>query len=656
MVQLKLTKITSSSIASTPFVIGQIIYCTDSKKSYYDHTNGQRYNGVETSLVIGDTYTDLESNSKLYMNKVYIDLSTGLFYKFNFKSVQFEAVYTDLEFVTIISQSVALEGYTLEDIKAGKYLAPVTTSSNVTYDVDGTTKLDEILASDLYITNTSGAYVEARNENQRVFKIPFPVAKYSLYRDHMTVVRNVSGNLVLMGTSTYKVNNGYIVINDDEPGVPKGDKVLFMFYYTRTTNLNQSQVIDTNNIMDGSITIEKIDPFIKIPISMIEQSEDAQTVSANEKALIHAFEHFTITEVDADIVNENASRMFVDEGMYNLLYSMLQNGGTDPNVIAYIHPDAHPASMILLRDLATDLEQYSRILEDRWENTQALYSGDISIGDLDDILLPGNYTIKKGTLDKLLNLPIEGDSKLEVETSNGLKYELLEGEWITQRIIHKDDKDILRIFYRGCGNAVGTFSEWSEVLTTTTGQSELLTNSKEIIGAINEVFQFANDGKAKWLDVIGYPLDKFDKFTNLYEKTKIIKQKLVDLLIANGITCTIDTTLQDLIASAKNIIDLSKPKKGDILSSATMITFTSTTSSFDSFYIEVKGLFINIDVLNIYKDGLLYASIKDGVGIYSIGNLNKVFTVSTDGAYLNTGFRIPVELDNVSYSYYASAK
>lgn len=200
MIQLKLTKITSSSIASTPFNIGQLIYCTDSKKAYYDHTNGQRYNSLEDSIITGAAYADLEANTKFYMNKIYIDLSTNLFYKFNFQSVQFEGIYTDVEFISIISQSVALEGYTLEDIRAGKYVAPVTTSSNVTYDVDGTTKLDEILSADLYITNTSGAYVEARFNEQRVFKIPFPVAKYSLYRDHMTVVMNVAGKLSLMST------------------------------------------------------------------------------------------------------------------------------------------------------------------------------------------------------------------------------------------------------------------------------------------------------------------------------------------------------------------------------------------------------------------------------------------------------------------------
>lgn len=655
MVQLRLTKITSPNLATTPFIIGQLIYCTDNKKCYYDHTNGQRYNSIENNVVVYNSFSDFTSTNMRYMNKVYIDLTNSLFYKFNFTTIAFELVYTDVEFINIISQSVALEGATLQDIQSGTFVMPVTTSSNVYSSLDGITRLDEILKTDLYITNTAGSYVEARSNNQKVFKIPFPVSKYSLYRDHMTVIRTVDGKTTLMSASDYTINNGYMIINENVNGIPLGDRLLFMFYYTRTTNLNQSQIIDTENILDGSITIEKINPIIEIPISMIKQSDEAQTVNAEEKALIHEFEHFEITEVDANIVTQNVNRMFVDEGMYNLLHSLVESGTAVPTVVAYVHPSTHPASMIILRDLGMDLEQYSRTIEQRWLNTQQIYSGEVTT-DLNQIRTPGNYTIHDSTT-QVPNTPLKGKCKLEVETSNGLEYQALEGEWITQRIIYKDDSDNVRIFYRACGNATYRFSAWTEILSTGSGVSTLLTTAKDPIGAINEVFQFANDGRAKWLDVIGYPLDDKDKFSNLHDKTLLIKQKLVDILTAKSVTCAVTEPLQTLIGYTKNLIDTISPKKGTITSSSVKKTFTDGSTNFDSYYIEITNLYINIDTINIYLGNTLYASINgNNNGIYSIGNASIKFVTSPTGAYLNTGFRIPVESASTSYSYYAVPK
>jgi hypothetical protein len=654
MNQLSLKKITSSDLPSTAFVVGQMIYCSDTKKVYYDNTDGSRYNGLEDHLIIYDTYSEFTSSTLRYMNKVYIDLSTSLFYKFNFSSVAFENVYTDTDFFTIISVAVAMEGVLLQDIQSGNYVIPKTTSSNVYSALDGTTRLDEILSEDLYITNTAGAYVEAKYDNQRVFKIPFPVAKYSLYRDHMMVSRVVSGKIELMAPITYKINNGNLVINDDQSGVPYGDRLLFMFYYTRTTNMNASQIVDTDNIMDGAVTLNKLDPNMEIPISMIAQSNEAQTVNASEKALIQSMANYTVTSVDANIVIENTSRKFVTEAMYNLLTS-LETNGTTTTVVSYVHPATHPASMIILRDLNEDLEQYSRTLETRWANTKVLYTSDVASKiNIDTMLTPGNYTIK---LTDITNVPVSGNAKLEIETSNGLVYNALEGEWITQRIIFNSSTDVIRVFYRSCSNATYTFSAWTELLSSSTSASSLATTSKDIVGAINEVFQFANDGRTKWLNVIGYPLDKYDTFNNLYAKTTQIKQNLVDALVSEGITCTINDTLQTLVGYVKNAIDTAAPKTGTISSSSTTMAFTDGTNTFNSYYIEITNLFITIGCVNIYKNGVLYASINTtGNGIYDIGNTNKVFALSTNGAYLTTGFRIPVDSASTSYSYYAVPK
>lgn len=658
MIALKLTKIGSSKLMDTPHQTGQLIYCVDSGKAYFDISSGKRYSDIEDNLVIGDTKSDFDNDSNKYFNKVYIDLSKNTFYKYNFDDLQFNLIYTDDEFLDIISSGVALEPATLDDLETGKKVAPVTLSSNVYYSKDGTTTLDQMLNVDLFITNTKAKYVDAVTEGQRVFKIPFPVAKYSLYRDHMSIcyLNRTSNKVEYLTADKFKINNGYLVINENQPGIPLGDRLLFIFYYTRTTKLNQTQIVTTDDIVDGAITIEKIDPFIRIPISLIEQSEDAQTVTQEEKDLINSFKNFEIKSLSADVIEETEQRKFVDSEMYDLLVAILEGGGGDgedgqtPILPTYVHPATHPASMIILRDLNKDLEQYSREIEDRWKNTEVLFSG-ISETRLNEILEPGNYTIK---LSSVNDLPIPGKCRLKVDTSNGLPFEGLEEEWITQKLVYNLDNDKIRIFYRSCSNGKNEFSKWIEVLTTDTGLSTLETEAKDIIGAINEVFQCANNGRTLWQSVIGYPLDNYDKFPNLYEKTLNIKQNLVDKLIDRGVECTINNTLQELINYSTDIGDLQQPKTGTVTSSTGTKPFTDGSSNFDSNYIEIINLFINTDVVNIYKNGNLYASFKkDGNGIYSIGNLNKKFIESEEGAYIGDGFRIPVESSNTEYTYYA---
>ena len=47
MIALKLVKTTSDKINTLYHATGQLIYCTDTKKSYFDHEDGSRYSDID---------------------------------------------------------------------------------------------------------------------------------------------------------------------------------------------------------------------------------------------------------------------------------------------------------------------------------------------------------------------------------------------------------------------------------------------------------------------------------------------------------------------------------------------------------------------------------------------------------------------------------
>ena len=61
MIALKLVKTTSDKINTLFHATGQFIYCTDSKKSYFDHEDGSRYSDIDDNVVIGEVRSDFDN-------------------------------------------------------------------------------------------------------------------------------------------------------------------------------------------------------------------------------------------------------------------------------------------------------------------------------------------------------------------------------------------------------------------------------------------------------------------------------------------------------------------------------------------------------------------------------------------------------------------
>nr|WP_243153343.1 phage tail protein [Clostridium sporogenes] len=118
-------------------------------------------------------------------------------------------------------------------------------------------------------------------------------------------------------------------------------------------------------------------------------------------------------------------------------------------------------------------------------------------------------------------------------------------------------------------------SDLADIVT----DNKRLTNSKDITGAINELFINANNGKQNWVDVIGSPLNIEDTFSTLKNKTQNLKNSMAEKLTTKGQDSKGIEDLQVLINKIDMLnsydIDMLFLKYGNIFNN-----LTSTNTSF----------------------------------------------------------------------------
>ena len=77
--------------------------------------------------------------------------------------------------------------------------------------------------------------------------------------------------------------------------------------------------------------------------------------------------------------------------------------------------------------------------------------------------------------------------------------------------------------------------------------NDLITNNKTIVGAINELFQNANNGKELIANAIGEPLNAEDTFSAMSDKINVMKSDLKQVLIDKGVNVTEEDDMNSLI-------------------------------------------------------------------------------------------------------------
>lgn len=292
---------------------GQLLYCVDTNTVYYDNKELIRVNISMNTLII-DTDEKRISMINPLINKIYIVLETEKIYSHDgFR-------WSEIENITQLEQMI---GSSLDEFVSGvmtqngKLYAPKTLATSV-YMHDGSRLSANINSSRiLSVTKTKPIYVEAVEDGQRVFAIPYPITDYDFKENHMTII--YKGDI--LNTERYTVNNDRLILNKDVEGLSRGETILFIFYYTEHIDLNNTVLLKTQNYADKSITTEKLSDNIRMSAYNIIETVDRIFFSKEEKDKLK---------------------------------------GIEENATCYHHPDTHPASMIVedaLRNFITEAER-----------------------------------------------------------------------------------------------------------------------------------------------------------------------------------------------------------------------------------------------------------------------------------------------------------
>jgi hypothetical protein len=97
--------------------------------------------------------------------------------------------------------------------------------------------------------------------------------------------------------------------------------------------------------------------------------------------------------------------------------------------------------------------------------------------------------------------------------------------------------------------------ELKEMLKDTMSINELNTNSKTVIGAINELFQSANNGKQLIASAIGEPLDSNDTFSAMSDDINGLLATFKTNMMNNGVTVESNDRFKSLIDKIATLAD-----------------------------------------------------------------------------------------------------
>ena len=160
--------------------------------------------------------------------------------------------------------------------------------------------------------------------------------------------------------------------------------------------------------------------------------------------------------------------------------------------------------------------------------------------------------------------------------------------------------------------------------------NSLATTNKTIVGAINELFQSANNGKQLIANAIGEPLDSNDTFSAMSNKINTMKNDLKQVLTDEGVTVTTGDTMSSLISKVDEEFDR---KNNEIENSGGGLDIISATELPSEVVNNQIVLISNIDPASVeIKDNSLCNPSVEGivnVGTTSTNN-GKYCTITKD--------------------------
>ena len=172
----------------------------------------------------------------------------------------------------------------------------------------------------------------------------------------------------------------------------------------------------------------------------------------------------------------------------------------------------------------------------------------------------------------------------------------------------------------------------------------LLTESKDVIGAINELFQSANNGKELIANAIGEPLDSNDTFSAMSNDINSLLSTFKTNMMNNGVTVESSDRFKQLIDKIATLAD--NEGKGVQFASGTVLpseiktgsfTYYSTNTSYNGtnmYYLTINDLKFTPSVILITGSHVYRSETRMTYGVFDIIN-NMPYYVICGGGNLN---------------------
>ena len=225
---IKVIKTNAAMLKEFPILKGTLLYTIDTKETYFDLNNTERMQ-IKTGIQYRDE-NQIFAAINPSPNKIFISKKTNKIYRRSDK--RFEEITNRSQLVDLLISVKEMKPVVLTEM--GTNIAPRTLMSQV-FGEDGRT-LEEIIKArglDRY-TFIFRKYVtlEAEQDHQKVFDIPFPIEGYDIKKFPIDVI---FGNNEWVTPDNFAISKEQMVFGDVFAArILKGNLITLIFYYTES--------------------------------------------------------------------------------------------------------------------------------------------------------------------------------------------------------------------------------------------------------------------------------------------------------------------------------------------------------------------------------------------------------------------------------------
>lgn len=225
---IKVIKTSAAMLKEFPILKDTLLYTIDTKETYFDLNNTERMQ-IKTGIQYRDE-NQIFATINPSPNKIFISKKTNKIYRRSDK--RFEEITNRSQLVDLLISVKEMKPVVLTEM--GTNIAPRTLMSQV-FGEDGRT-LEEIIKArglDRY-TFIFRKYVtlEAEQDHQKVFDIPFPIEGYDIKKFPIDVI---FGNNEWVTPDNFAISKEQMVFGDVFAArILKGNLITLIFYYTES--------------------------------------------------------------------------------------------------------------------------------------------------------------------------------------------------------------------------------------------------------------------------------------------------------------------------------------------------------------------------------------------------------------------------------------